>query len=136
MQSSAANLAQQDFVALMGMHTLGFMGDGKKGPGSRWTGNPYVFDNAYYKELLLGEKSRFYQSEADRRLVANAELRNWVEMYAQDEARWMEDYARAHVAASEAGCDTLMSECDPENSFVDGGYVEPSRIKSFINWFR
>ena len=43
------NLAPEDFVALMGgSHTLGFKGSDTKGPLSRWTMNPYVFDNTYF----------------------------------------------------------------------------------------
>lgn len=46
---SAAKMAPQDFVALMGgIHTLGFMSELKKGPKSRWVMNPYVFDNTYF----------------------------------------------------------------------------------------
>jgi hypothetical protein len=48
------NLAPEDFVALVGgSQTIGFMGDGKKGPASRWTMNPYIFDNTYFQELML-----------------------------------------------------------------------------------
>lgn len=79
MQSEAAGLSSKEFVALMGFHTVGFMGEGKKGPMSRWTQNPYVFDNDYFKELLRGNESRYFQSENDRRLVQSPELREWVE---------------------------------------------------------
>lgn len=43
------NLPAEDFVALVGgTQTLGFRGELKKGPQSRWTMNPYVFDNTYF----------------------------------------------------------------------------------------
>lgn len=46
---SKLNLAPEDFVALIGgTQTLGFLGEGRKGPNSRWTLNPYVFDNTYF----------------------------------------------------------------------------------------
>ena len=45
---------KQEFVALMGSHTLGFAKNGATGPHNRWTINPHVFDNTYYKEVLLG----------------------------------------------------------------------------------
>ena len=32
--------------------------------------NPYVFDNTYYKELMLGERSKYYKTDADRALMA------------------------------------------------------------------
>ena len=119
----------------MGMHTIGFAGENKKGPLTRWTQNPYVFDNSYFKELLLGEKSRYYSSESDHRLVSNPELRHWVEAYAQDQDLFFVNYAKAHVKASEKGHDELMSEFEPDRQ-VDGGYVERSRYADFCAWLR
>jgi hypothetical protein len=46
--------------------------------------NPYVFDNTYYKEVLLGERSKYFKTEMDGELVRNSELKHWVETYAQD----------------------------------------------------
>ena len=116
----------------MGMHTIGFIGDNKKGPHNRWTSNPYVFDNTYFQELLLGDKSRHYQSESDMRLVSNPELRQWVEAYAGDNDLFFTNYAKAHVKASEMGQDNLMSEFEPEHN-DDGGYVEPNKWRPLIN---
>ena len=48
-----SNLTPEEFVALMGQFTIGFCGEDKKGPQTRWNLNPYVFDNAYYQELIL-----------------------------------------------------------------------------------
>lgn len=36
LQSEAAGLTPEEFVALMGIHTLGFEGENKKGPLTRW----------------------------------------------------------------------------------------------------
>jgi len=66
----------------MGMHTLGFVGENKKGPQTRWCQNPYVFDNSYFKELLMGEKSRYFSSPTDHNLLTQPELKHWVEAYA------------------------------------------------------
>lgn len=79
-----ANLSPEEYVALMGIHTLGFVGSAKKGPHTRWCMNPYVFDNTYYKELLLGERSKYFKTDADRRLTNDSQFREWVEKYAQD----------------------------------------------------
>lgn len=50
-QLNALNLPAEDFVALVGgTQTLGFHSAHKKGAKSRWVQNPYVFDNAYFKE--------------------------------------------------------------------------------------
>lgn len=43
-----SNLQPEEFVALMGTNTLGFVGNEKKGAHTRWCMNPYVFDNTYY----------------------------------------------------------------------------------------
>lgn len=51
LQLSKLGLAPEDYVALIGgTQTIGFHSDAKKGPQTRWTMNPYVFDNTYFKE--------------------------------------------------------------------------------------
>ena len=68
----------------MGSFTLGFCGDDKKGTHTRWCMNPYVFDNTYFKELLLRDQSKYFRTEADLKLLQNASLKSWVDAYAQD----------------------------------------------------
>jgi hypothetical protein len=46
--------------------------------------NPYVFDNTYYKELLLGDKSRYLKTEGEHMLLRDQEMKQFVEMYAED----------------------------------------------------
>ena len=77
-----ANLPADEYVAMMGIHTLGFVNQAKKGPQTRWCMNPYVFDNTYFKELLLEDQSKYYKTDADRALLRDANLKNWVEAYA------------------------------------------------------
>ena len=96
-----ARLTPQEHVAMMGIHTLGFVGQAKKGFNTRWCMNPYVFDNTYYKELLLGERSKYYKTDADHALMADAEKREWVEKYAADQDLFFAHYAEAHVKVSE-----------------------------------
>ena len=79
-----ANLSPDEYVALMGIHTLGFVGQAKKGTHTRWCMNPYVFDNTYFKELMLGDQSKYFRTDADRRLIHDSDLKPWVETYAQD----------------------------------------------------
>jgi hypothetical protein len=44
------NLSPEEYVALMGgINTLGFRDENKSGPLTRWTMNPYVFDNTYFQ---------------------------------------------------------------------------------------
>lgn len=132
---SNLSLGPEDFVALIGgSHTLGFRGAEKKGAHSRWTQNPYVFDNSYFKEVLLREEGRYYKGEVEQRLARDPEMRQWCEAYAQDETLFFSNFARAHVALSELNCNTLMGEMDEKHQ-VDGGYQEPSRFKAFAEWF-
>jgi len=120
-------LSPEEFVAMMGSQTIGFNGDAKKGLHTRWTKNPFVFDNTYFQEILLGEKSKYFQAEADMRLVQTPELRSWVEKYADDQELFFTNYAKAHVKLSERTHEaTLMSEFDSMHQ-IGGGYHEPPR---------
>ena len=120
----------------MGSFTLGFNGEDKKGPHTRWNMNPYVFDNAYYQEILLKDQSKYAHTEADRKLVQNSELRSWVEAFAEDEELFFKSYARAHVKMSEIGWEgQLLSEIEPHR-IVDGGYMEESRMSKMIAHYR
>ncbi len=66
-----SDLSPEEFVALMGSFTIGFSGEEKKGPNTRWCMNPYVFDNTYFQELLLKDQSKYFKTEADLKLVTN-----------------------------------------------------------------
>lgn len=109
-----ANLKPHEYVAMMGIHTLGFVGHAKKGFHTRWCMNPYVFDNTYFKELMLGDRSKYYKTEADRSMMANPSQREWVEKYAADQNLFFENYAQAHVKVSEFTFEkSLASEIEP-----------------------
>lgn len=71
----AFGFTTQDYVALMGSRTLGFAKAEKSGFQGRWTQNPHVFDNTYYKELLLGDRSKFLKTPADLMLTEDPEMR-------------------------------------------------------------
>ena len=77
----------------MGSFTLGFATDDNKGKKGRWTMNPYVFDNSYFQEVLLGHSSKYLKTEADLKLLQNQELKQWVEAYAQDQNLFFLNYA-------------------------------------------
>lgn len=115
-------LEPAEYVAIMGSYTLGFARDDNKNKMGRWSMNPYVFDNSYFHEVLLGSNSIYLKTEADLRLLGDPDLKEWVEAYAQDQNLFFENYARAHVKLSERGQeDKLMCEFD-ESNIVNGGY--------------
>ena len=117
-------LTPAEYVALMGSYTLGFVDDDNKGKKGRWTMNPYVFDNTYFKEVLLGHNSKYLKTQSDLKLLENTETKEWVEKYAEDQNLFFENYAMAHVKVSEKGQEeNLLSEFDPTD-IVDGGYQE------------
>ena len=117
-----SNLSSEEFVALMGVNTIGFAGNEKKGPHTRWVMNPYVFDNTYYKELLLRDQSKYFKDETDLKLLQASELKTWVEAYADDQDLFFTNYAKAHVKVSEFGHEgKLLSEFD-QRDIVDGGF--------------
>jgi len=115
----------------MGSFTLGFVGEGKKGPQSRWTMNPYVFDNDYYKELILGNDSPYVKTGADLKLMETPDLKMWVENYAEDSELFFKNYAKAHVKLSERTYDSLYSEFT--NSTREDGFQEIPLYRIFID---
>ena len=78
------NVPIQTQVALMGgLHSLGFKGSEMRGKHTRWVMNPYVFDNDYFKNILVGGNG-YWMSELDQRLLEDPEAREWCEIFAQD----------------------------------------------------
>ena len=116
-------LTTQDFVALMGCHTLGFAHEDRSGFKGRWTMNPHVFDNTYFQEVLLGSKTKYLHTPLEQMLGEDAELRKYVEMYAQDQEVFFEHYAQAQVKMSECGQEENLM-CEISGGRKDG-YVEP-----------
>lgn len=131
---SGEHLSAEEFVALYGgLHTLGFVGSSKQGPQSRWTMNPYIFNNDYFKELLLGDRSKYYKHESDFRFMQNPALKGHIESFAQDQDLFFTVYARAHVKTSELGQEAnLLCEFQDSQNNQDGGYLESSRLRQFF----
>ena len=83
---------------------------------------------------MMGRDSKYYRTQHEDVLLANEEHKKWVEAYAQDNELFFTNYAKAHVALSEATHDTLMCEMGHEKQ--DGGYVEPSQYQAFLAYWR
>ena len=76
---------------------------------------------------MLGDRSKYYKTAADKKLINDARLKECVEKYAQDQSLFFSNYAKAHVKISELTFEkNLVSEIEPQFN-VDGGYQEPRR---------
>ena len=63
----------------MGSQTIGFAKMENTGLTGRWTQNPHVFDNSYYKEVLLGDRTKYLRTNSEIILYEDSELRGYCE---------------------------------------------------------
>ncbi|KAF9294843.1 heme peroxidase [Mortierella antarctica] len=109
----------QEIVALLGAHALGRCHPDRSGYDGPWTASPTVFTNTFFTELLgrnwterkwSGPK-QFEDQEskslmmlpADMVIAKDKEFRKWAEIYAKDEAKFFEDFAKAAQKLFELG---------------------------------
>lgn len=64
---------------MLGARTMLFALPDKTDYTNRWTMNPYIFDNTYFKEVLLGDKSRYLKTDGERLLLSDREMKGFVE---------------------------------------------------------
>ncbi|KAI5058681.1 hypothetical protein GOP47_0026851 [Adiantum capillus-veneris] len=90
----------REMVVLSGAHTLG----------SKGFGNPLVFDNAYFKVLLQkpwtqigNEMGSMTGLPSDRSLLDDDECLRWINYYANDQAKFFEDFSSAYVKLVNSG---------------------------------
>ena len=89
-------------MALSGAHTLGYT------QRRSFTPEPWVFSNAYFIQLLAQNKSALLGT--DTALLDDPELRQFVELYAADESRFLADFAEAFTRLTWLGNDGRDSD--------------------------
>ncbi|KAH6568495.1 hypothetical protein BASA62_005436 [Batrachochytrium salamandrivorans] len=89
----------QEIVALSGAHSLGRCHTDRSGFDGPWSFSPTTFSNSYFK-LLLSEKwvDRKWDALRDDRV-----FKKFVDLYAKDEAKFFEDFAKAFQKLEELG---------------------------------
>mmetsp|Transcript_98074 Transcript_98074/g.169981 ORF Transcript_98074/g.169981 Transcript_98074/m.169981 type:complete len:568 (-) Transcript_98074:298-2001(-) len=112
-------------VALSGAHTVGKCSLDRSGFDGRWTEQPLVFDNAYFKNLLNLEYShettqkgnpQFYNAATGTIMLASdfalltEKLKPFVELYASDQESFFKDFAEAWQTLQELGCTGLRDK--------------------------
>jgi L-ascorbate peroxidase len=93
-------LGARELVALSGAHTLGHA---QRRP---FTPDPWVFSNAYFSQVLAQNNSALLPS--DQTLLDDPELRQFVELYAADESRFLADFADAFRRLTWLGNDRFV----------------------------
>jgi L-ascorbate peroxidase len=94
-------LGARELVALSGAHTLGHA---QRRP---FTPDPWVFSNSYFVQVLAQNNGALLPS--DQTLVNDPELRPFVELYAEDEARFIADFAVAFRRLTWLGNDAAQN---------------------------
>ncbi len=98
---SVMGFSTQDLIVLSGAHTLG------KANGIPMTKDLYRFSNSYYKKLvefcngIRNDNITFLNT--DVALLDISETKNFVELYARDEAKFFEDFEKTYVKLSLLG---------------------------------
>ena len=99
----------EEIVALFGHRTLGFVSNKENNREERWTGNPFIFDNDYYVELL-NKDSPYVKTPSDLALLNDDKFINWVEKFARNQNQFFESFTAAYQKMSELGNSKLLSE--------------------------
>jgi len=97
---SRKGFSSQEMVVLSGAHTIGGKG----------FGSPIVFDNTYFK-VLLEKKPQTSSSgmeamvglRTDWALTEDDECLRWIRMYAEDQAKFFDDFRDAYIKLVDSG---------------------------------
>ncbi|KAK6867104.1 putative heme-binding peroxidase [Candida tropicalis] len=110
----------QQTVVLVGAHGVGRCHKKFSGWDGKWTHDPLVFDNEFYKVLLSETwsqdvvpetgKVQYYNGDrslimlnTDMELIRDSRYRQWVEVYAKNKERFLNDFAAAFSKLLELG---------------------------------
>jgi len=108
----------QEMVALIGAHAVGRCHADRSGFSGPWTNSPTMFTNDFYTQLLErkwtvkkwngpkqfeDETKTLMMLPGDLALVEDPAFKKWVQIYADDEERWQQDFANAFSKLLELG---------------------------------
>ncbi|KAF4656628.1 hypothetical protein FOZ61_006773 [Perkinsus olseni] len=92
--------------------------DGKEGIGMKggrsWARKWLKFDNEYFVNIMEDalkdseDDSGLLVLESDNALVSDLSFREYVEIYAEDNDKFLKDYEKAHIKLSELGCEYIV----------------------------
>jgi hypothetical protein len=130
----------QEIVALSGAHTLGRCHLVRSGFDGPWTRNPLNFDNEYFRNLLHLEwkikewegPQQFADVETgelmmlptDIALKTDPEFRKYVEIYANSQEKFFEDFSAAFSKLLHLGCPVKNPESKTDNDVLSAKFRE------------
>jgi catalase (peroxidase I) len=106
---SSLGLSSTEVVALFGYRTLGFLSNKLENKEYRWTGNPFVFDNTYYSELM-NPNSEYLKTTSDKALLNDSEYLEIISKFANDQRLFFDEFSKVYSKIGEFGIEKLYEE--------------------------